>query len=71
MLVLKRSVQESVVIGGGIEVTVLSVGKHYARLGIKAPKETPVHRKEVNDTLLQLEAEGKEVPRQPVRKHVD
>lgn len=51
MLVLSRGVGEEIVIGGGIVVTVVQIRKDSVRLGIDAPKETPVHRREVWDTI--------------------
>jgi carbon storage regulator len=47
MLVLTRKPRESVIIGDDIEVTVLGVVGEKVRLGIAAPREVPVHRKEI------------------------
>lgn len=47
MLVLTRKVHQSIVIGEGIEVVVLEVRGEQVRLGIRAPKDVTVHRKEV------------------------
>lgn len=47
MLVLNRRVRESVVIGTDIWVTVLGVSGNQVRIGIKAPREVPVHREEI------------------------
>jgi carbon storage regulator len=47
MLVLTRKVHQSIVIGEGIEVVVLEVRGEQVRLGIRAPKDVAVHRKEV------------------------
>ena len=65
MLVLKRMVGEKVVIDGGIELTVLSAGKQYVRLGISAPEDIVVHRKEVHDNLKALEDAGEATERRP------
>lgn len=51
MLVLTRKVQQSIVIGEGIEVVVLEVRGEQVRLGIKAPKDVAVHRKEIYDQI--------------------
>jgi carbon storage regulator len=63
MLVLTRRVSESLIINHDIEITILGVqgtsGKHI-RIGIEAPKEVTVHRKEV-----ELRESGKE-PTPPV-----
>ena len=59
MLVLTRKVSQSIVIGDGIEVVVLEVRGEQVRLGIKAPKDVAVHRKEIYDQISQ---EGREDP---------
>lgn len=43
------SVNESVDVGLGVRITLVSTGETRARLGIEAPKELPVARKEVSD----------------------
>jgi len=47
MLVLTRKTNQSIMIGDEIEVTVLAVSRDKIRLGITAPKDVPVFRKEV------------------------
>ena len=47
MLVLTRKSNQSVMIGDDIEVTVLSIIGEKVRIGIQAPREIPVLRKEV------------------------
>lgn len=47
MLVLSRRVSERIVIGDNIEVVVVSVDRGKVRLGIKAPKEVAVFRREL------------------------
>ena len=51
MLVLTRRVGEEIVIAGNIRVTLVSVEGGKVRLGVSAPAEVPVHRKEVHDRL--------------------
>lgn len=53
MLVLTRRIGESVVIGGGVTVTVLRVKGNQVRLGTDAPDEVAVHRKEVYEKIAQ------------------
>ena len=53
MLVLTRKTGQSIVIDGGIEITVLEVRGEQVRLGIAAPREIKVNRKEL---LAQIEA---------------
>lgn len=51
MLVLTRKVHQSIVIGDGIEVVVLEVRGEQVRLGIRAPKNVEVHRKEIFEQI--------------------
>lgn len=53
MLVLTRKLHQSIVIGDGIEVVVLEVRGEQVRLGIKAPKNVTVHRKEIYEQIQQ------------------
>jgi carbon storage regulator len=58
MLVLMRRVGETIVIDGGIRVTVVSVQGGKVRLGIEAPPEVRVDREEVHERLLQRQDSG-------------
>lgn len=49
MLVLTRKIDEAIVIGKDIEVVVLAVKGDSIKLGIKAPKDVPIKRKEIFD----------------------
>lgn len=51
MLVLSRSMDESIVIGDDVEITVIGVRGNKVRLGITAPRTIPVHRKEVYEAI--------------------
>ena len=51
MYVLARRVGDSVIIHGVIEVKLLSVNGQIARIGIDAPREISVERKEVVDSV--------------------
>jgi carbon storage regulator len=51
MLVFTRRRDEAIMIGEGIEVRVLRVGKDGVRLGIVAPPEVRVHRREIYDQI--------------------
>lgn len=59
MLVLSRREGESIIINNDIVVTVVKIQGDKVRLGVEAPKEIPVHRKEiqekVNNEKTQLE----------------
>ena len=56
MLVLSRKKNESIVISGNITVVVVKIRDDKVRLGIEAPKEVPVHRREVFDAIHRNEA---------------
>jgi carbon storage regulator len=47
MLVLTRKLNESIMIGDEVEVTVVEIKGDAIKLGINAPKEIKVHRKEI------------------------
>ena len=51
MLVLSRKKDESIVINDDISIVVLEIKGDKVRLGIEAPKEIPVHRREIYDTI--------------------
>ena len=51
MLVLTRKINESIVINDDVSVLVVEVRGDRVRLGIKAPKDVAVHRKEVYDAI--------------------
>lgn len=51
MLVLTRKVDQVITIGDDIEITVVDIRGDKVRLGINAPKEVKVHRKEVYDRI--------------------
>lgn len=51
MLVLTRKVNQSIMIGNEIEVSVISVVGDKVRLGIQAPRDVPVFRREVFDEI--------------------
>jgi len=53
MLVLTRKVHQSIVIGDEIEVVVLEVRGEQVRLGIRAPKDVQVHRKEIYEQIME------------------
>ena len=47
MLALSRKKNEAIIINNNIEITVLEVKGEQVKIGINAPKEVPVYRKEV------------------------
>ena len=54
MLVLSRKIGEVITVGNDVKITVLSFDRGVVRLGIEAPKNIPVHRKEVYDKIIQM-----------------
>lgn len=57
MLALTRKKGEALVINNNIEVTILEVRGDQVKIGISAPKDVPIYRKEV---YLQIQEENKE-----------
>jgi carbon storage regulator len=53
MLVLSRRNEESIMIGDDIEVKVVGIRRRNVRLGIKAPRQVSVHRREIYDRVGQ------------------
>lgn len=53
MLVITRKTDQSIVIDGTIEIVVVGITKDGVRLGVKAPKEVQVHRREVFDAIAE------------------
>lgn len=51
MLVLSRKKNESIVINNDITIVVVEIRGDKVRLGVEAPREVPVHRREVYDAI--------------------
>jgi carbon storage regulator len=66
MLVLTRKSNQSIMIGDEIEVSVLSVLGEKVRVGIQAPRDIPVYRKEVYLEIRQDDAVSGPSPRDEV-----
>ena len=58
MLVLSRKKNESIVINNDITIVVVEIRGDKVRLGVEAPKEVPVHRREVYDAIKRSQAEA-------------
>jgi carbon storage regulator len=52
VLVFTRKRGESIVVGDGIEIQIVSIGRNGVRVGITAPRDVPVHRREVYDQVV-------------------
>ena len=57
MLALTRKKNESIMIGDNIEIKILEIVGDKVRLGIEAPREIAIHRKEI---YLQIQEENQE-----------
>jgi carbon storage regulator len=74
MLVLSRQRDESIIIGDNVIVTIVDVRGDKVRLGIEAPREISVHRREVyeaiqreNQQAAQIQPdEARRLPNKPV-----
>lgn len=58
MLVLTRLINETIMIGDEIEITIVDVRGDKVRVGITAPNSVPVHRKEVYLAIKQANVEA-------------
>ena len=58
MLVLSRKKNESIVINNDITIVVVEIRGDKVRLGVEAPKEVPVHRREVYEAIKRSESES-------------
>ena len=59
MLVLSRKKNESIIINDNITIVVVEIRGDKVRLGIEAPKEVPVHRREVYEAIKRGEEQKK------------
>ncbi len=62
MLVLTRKVDESITIGNDVTVTILSISGNQIKLGINAPRRTPVHRTEIYLSILEENIKASRLP---------
>jgi len=62
MLVLSRQRDESIMIGDDVEITIVDVREDKVRLGITAPKQIPVHRREIYDDIQRKKAQKARKP---------
>ena len=57
MLVLSRKLNQSLMIGDDVKITVVGINGTKVKIGIQAPLETPVHRQEIYDAIKQGQAD--------------
>ena len=63
MLALARKVNESIMLGNDIEITLLEIKGDQVKIGISAPKSVPIDRKEI---YLQIQEENKQAAGQEI-----
>jgi carbon storage regulator len=68
MLVLSRQRDESIMIGDDVEIIIVDVRGDKVRLGITAPKNIPVHRREIYDAIQREKAGQKKPEKQPEKE---
>ena len=68
MLILTRKVNETVMIGHDVTITVLSVNGNQVRIGVNAPRDVAVHREEVYDRIKREQPSSPEVGHDGQRK---
>jgi len=63
MLALSRKINESIMLGNDIEITVLEIKGDQVKIGVNAPKNVAIFRKEI---YLQIQEENKKAAEQSV-----
>ena len=63
MLIFTRKRDQSIVIGGEVEVTVIEVRGGQVKLGVRAPADVVVHRKEVFEAIQAENQRAAQPPR--------
>ena len=58
MLALSRKKNEALIVNNNIEITVLEIKGEQVKLGISAPKEEPIYRKEVYAQIQEANSES-------------
>ncbi len=69
MLVLSRKSGDSIVVDGRIVIHVVKTDKETVKIGVEAPREIPVFRKEIYDEIKQSNRESKTLPERDLRDH--
>lgn len=66
MLALSRKQGESIMIGNDVEITILDIRNDQVKIGINAPKQVGIYRKEI---YLQIQEENKQAVSEDVRQN--
>lgn len=69
MLILTRKRNERIMIGDSIEVVIVDIRGEQVQLGINAPKDVPVHRREVYEAIVR--ENGRVLPKTPRRERMN
>ena len=70
MLALSRKKNEALIINNNIEITVLEIKGEQVKLGISAPREVPVYRKEVYEQIQEVNKEAVNMEGLEALKHL-
>lgn len=62
MLALSRKINESIMLGNDVEITILEIKGDQVKIGINAPKSVPIYRKEL---YLQIQQSNMEAANEP------
>lgn len=71
MLVLTRKIDQSIKIGDDIEITVLGIDEDKVSLGIVAPKNTPIYRKEIYLQIQEANIQAAQSDSQTLKKWLE
>ena len=71
MLVITRKLGEKIMIGDDIVVTLLETKGSQARIGVEAPRNISIHRREIFDRIKQENLESSKVCDEDIAKAAD
>jgi carbon storage regulator len=69
LLILTRKRNERIMIGDSVEVVIVDIRGEQVQLGINAPKDVPVHRREVYDAIVR--ENGRVLPKTPRKERMN